>query len=88
MVRRRFDSAQVHTKIPFYMEILPRQYVDIRIENTTTINEVAIFGEIVRKCYTIAQKPGLNNTFTNPEKELIARIANDLGIEREETLYE
>ena len=70
------------------MDILPRQYIDIRIENTTELNEVAIFGEIVRKCFDIAYKPGLKNTFTDPERALIARIAKGLGMEQEETLYE
>ena len=83
------DRASMPAPPQIYkMEIIPRQYVDIRIENTTEINEVAIFGEITRKCYKMANKPGLKNAFTDPERELIARIARGLGIEQEETLYE
>lgn len=70
------------------MEIIPVSYVDIRLHHTTEINDVASFGEIIKKCFTIANKPGLVNTFTIEERALIVRIANELGIEREETLYE
>lgn len=63
-------------------------FIDLRIDNTEELNEVAIFANIIRKCNTIAHKPGLKNTFDDDEKAFIGRIAKGLGIEQEETLYE
>jgi len=82
------DSTAVRLRPPPQMEIIPHQYLDIRIENTREVNEVAIFGEITRKCLALASKVGLKNTFTDEEKALIVRMANGLGIEQEETLYD
>lgn len=40
------------------------------------------------KCLKIATKAGFKNTFTDEERELIAKIARGLNIEQEATLYE
>ena len=70
------------------MEILPVSYIDIRLEHTAGNNEPGVFGEIIKKCLYIATKKGLKNTFTDEQRELIAKIARGINIEQEETLYE
>jgi len=69
------------------MEILPVSYLDIRLEHTPEKNEPGMFGEVMRKCLTIASKPGIKNTFTDEERELIVEIARGINIELDSNLY-
>jgi len=70
------------------MEILPVSYIDIRLDHTVSDNEPGTFGEVIKKCLKIANRPGLKNTFSDDERNLIVKIARGLNIEQGETLYE
>lgn len=69
------------------MEIIPVSYLDIRLQHTEVKNEPGIFAEVIKKCLEIAGKPGLRNTFTDEERELIVRIARGINIELDRDLY-
>ena len=63
------------------MEIMPVQYIDIRLTNKPGNNEPDDFKSIITACIKEAIKPGFKNMFSDDEKRLLANIAKGMNIE-------
>jgi len=65
------------------MDIEAVNLIQLTFYTNERVNEIADFGDIIKKCCIEANKPGLKNMFSKSERDLINEIMNIMNLKAE-----